>query len=70
MEDQLIKIKKIREMINETGKSIDLEVDGGINFETAPKVIEAGANVLVAGTATFSGGPDMYEKNIKTLRGL
>ena len=40
------------------------------SFETAPKVIEAGANVLVAGTATFSGGPDMYEKNIKTLRGL
>ena len=70
MEDQLIKIKKIREMINESGKNIDLEVDGGINFETAPKVIEAGANVLVAGTATFSGGPDMYEKNIKTLRGL
>lgn len=70
IEDQLIKIKKIREMINESGKNIDLEVDGGINFETAPKVIEAGANVLVAGTATFSGGPDMYEKNIKTLRGL
>ena len=70
MEDQLIKIKKIREMIDESGKNIDLEVDGGINFETAPKVIEAGANVLVAGTATFSGGPDMYEKNIKTLRGL
>lgn len=57
-------------MIDESGKNIDLEVDGGINFETAPKVIEAGANVLVAGTATFSGGPDMYEKNIKTLRGL
>ena len=70
MEDQLIKIKKIREMINESGKNIDLEVDGGINFETAPKVIEAGANVLVAVTATFSGGPDMSEKNIKTLRGL
>ena len=64
MEDQLAKIKKIREMIDATGKNIDLEVDGGINFETAPKAIAAGANVLVAGTATFKGGPEMYERNI------
>ena len=70
MHDQLKKIEEIKKMIDETGKEIELEVDGGINFETAPKVIDAGANVLVAGTATFSGGPDMYEKNIKTLRGL
>ena len=70
MEDQLAKIKKIREMIDATGKNIDLEVDGGINFETAPKAISAGANVLVAGTATFKGGPEMYERNIKTLRGF
>ena len=70
MEDQLAKIKKIREMIDATGKNIDLEVDGGINFETAPKAIAAGANVLVAGTATFKGGPEMYERNIKTLRGF
>ena len=51
-------------------KNLDLEVDGGINFETAPKAIAAGANVLVAGTATFKGGPEMYERNIKTLRGF
>jgi ribulose-phosphate 3-epimerase len=57
-------------MIDLTGRQIDLEVDGGINFKTASKAISAGANVLVAGTATFKGGPSQYEKNIKTLRGV
>ena len=70
MEDQLPKIENIRKMIDLTGRQIDLEVDGGINFETASKAISAGANVLVAGTATFKGGPSQYEKNIKTLRGV
>ena len=70
MEDQLVKIKNIRKMIDQTGRQIDLEVDGGINFETAPKAIAAGANVLVAGTATFKGGPENYQQNIKTLRGI
>ena len=70
MEDQLPKIESIRKMIDLTGRQIDLEVDGGINFETAPKAISAGANVLVAGTATFKGGQSQYEKNIKTLRGV
>ena len=70
MEDQLVKIKNIRKMIDQTGRHIDLEVDGGINFETAPKAIAAGANVLVAGTATFKGGPENYQQNIKTLRGI
>tara|TARA_B110001450_G_C17488232_1_gene427168 strand:- start:64 stop:726 length:663 start_codon:yes stop_codon:yes gene_type:complete len=70
MEDQLVKIKNIRKMIDQTGRQIDLEVDGGVNFETAPKAIAAGANVLVAGTATFKGGPENYQQNIKTLRGI
>jgi ribulose-phosphate 3-epimerase len=70
MEDQLPKIENIRKMIDLTGRQIDLEVDGGINFKTASKAISAGANVLVAGTATFKGGPSQYEKNIKTLRGV
>ena len=70
VEDQLVKIKNIRKMIDQTGRQIDLEVDGGINFETAPKAIAAGANVLVAGTATFKGGPENYQQNIKTLRGI
>ena len=48
---------------------IELEVDGGINLETAPRAIAAGATVLVAGTATFKGGPSAYAKNIAALRG-
>src|SRR5262249_9833875 len=51
------------------GRAIDLEVDGGVNPETARRCIEAGADVLVAGTAVFSGGPDCYAANIKALRG-
>ena len=66
---QLEKIREIRAKIDASGRDIDLEVDGGINFETAPLAIEAGANVLVAGTATFVGGPDKYAENIRRLRG-
>jgi len=68
IESQLRKIEIIRKRIEETGKQIELEVDGGVNFETAPKVISAGADVLVAGTATFKGGPAAYAENIATLR--
>ncbi|MDF1747843.1 MAG: ribulose-phosphate 3-epimerase [Alphaproteobacteria bacterium] len=66
---QLDKIATLRKMIDATGRDIDLEVDGGINFETAPQAIAAGADVLVAGTATFKGGPDAYADNIRRLRG-
>lgn len=69
IESQLDKIAVLRGMIDATGRKIDLEVDGGINFETAPKAIAAGADVLVAGTATFKGGPDAYAENIRRLRG-
>ncbi len=65
----LKKLAALRRKIDETGRSIELEVDGGINFETAPQAIAAGADVLVAGTATFKGGPDAYGANIKRLRG-
>ena len=68
MHDQLKKIEKIRNMIGETGKEIELEVDGGINFETAKLAIDAGADVLVAGTSTFDGGPKNYSNNISKLR--
>ncbi len=63
------KIQEIRARIDATGRDIDLEVDGGITAETAAKVIEAGANVLVAGTASFKGGPEHYAENIKKIRG-
>ncbi len=65
----LDKIAEARRMINDTGRDIDLEVDGGVNPETAKQVIAAGANVLVAGTAVFKDGPDKYAENIAALRG-
>lgn len=66
---QLDKIRAIRAMIDASGRDIRLEVDGGIDRETAPLAIAAGADTLVAGTATFKGGPDHYADNIKALRG-
>lgn len=68
IESQLEKISIIRKMIDASGRDIDLEVDGGINAATAPQAIAAGADVLVAGTATFVGGPDAYGANIRGLR--
>ena len=69
IESQLDKIAELRAMIDPTGKAIDLEVDGGITADTAPRAIAAGADVLVAGTATFAGGPEAYRDNIRRLRG-
>ena len=68
IESQLDKISEAAAAIRETGRDIELEVDGGINFDTAPRAIAAGANVLVAGTATFKGGPTSYGANIERLR--
>lgn len=65
----LDKIRDVRERIQATGRSIDLQVDGGITPETAPQAVRAGADVLVAGTAVFSGGADAYASNIRALRG-
>ncbi len=67
--NQLQKIKKIRHKIDMSGRDIDLQVDGGINFATAPLAIMNGANILVAGTAVFKDGASGYAKNIKQLRG-
>ncbi len=63
---QLEKIKRIREMIGD--RPIDIEVDGGVSPETAGAVAAAGANVLVAGSATFKGGPSQYGTNMKNIR--
>ncbi|MBO6783264.1 MAG: ribulose-phosphate 3-epimerase [Alphaproteobacteria bacterium] len=72
IESQLDKIATLRARIDNHvaagGQPIDLEVDGGIDRETAPRAIAAGANVLVAGTATFRGGPDAYADNIAAMR--
>ena len=65
--DSIDKIKLVSELVGI--RPINIQVDGGINNEIAPKVVEAGANVLVAGSAVFKGGNiKSYEKNIKALR--
>lgn len=69
IDSQLRKIEAIRKRIDATGRDIDLEVDGGVNQANAATVLAAGANALVAGSATFKGGPDAYAANIKGLRG-
>lgn len=69
IDTQLRKIEAVRKRIDATGRTIDLEVDGGVTIETAPGCIAAGADVLVAGTAVFKGGPDAYAANIAAIRG-
>ena len=66
---QLKKVEAIRKRIDRTGRAIHLEVDGGVNAETARLCVDAGADVLVAGSATFKGGPDRYAANIAALKG-
>jgi ribulose-phosphate 3-epimerase len=63
------KIAALRERIDASGRAIDLEVDGGINDQTAPRVRMAGADVLVAGSASFAGGTSAYAANLRRLRG-
>jgi len=63
------KLRSLRAKIDATGRSIDLEVDGGINGDTARAAIAAGADVLVAGTASFAGGANAYAGNLRDLRG-
>jgi ribulose-phosphate 3-epimerase len=63
------KLRDVRRMIDAQDRPIDLEVDGGIKAETAPKAVAAGADVLVAGSATFKGGRAAYADNIAALRG-
>ena len=66
---QLKKIAAVRKMIDGSGRDIRLEVDGGVTAETARRCVEAGADVLVAGSATFKGGPSAYAANIAALKG-
>jgi ribulose-phosphate 3-epimerase len=66
---QLRKIEAIANRIAKENLDVRLEVDGGIDPETAPQAITAGADVLVAGTAAFRGGADHYAENIRALRG-
>ena len=67
MPEVLDKVKFFRSKIDNEDLDIDIEIDGGIDFETAPLAIEAGANILVSGTTIFKGGNNISE-NIKNLR--
>jgi ribulose-phosphate 3-epimerase len=66
---QLRKIEAIANRIAKENLDVIVEVDGGVDAETAPKAIAAGATALVAGTAAFRGGASAYANNIKALRG-
>ncbi len=68
IDGQLRKIEAGAERIARAGRAIDLEVDGGITPETARRVTDAGANILVAGTTVFRGGASAYAANIAALR--
>ena len=68
IESQLKKISAIRKMIDATGRDIRLQVDGGVDAGNVGRIYAAGADVVVAGTATFRGGPEHYADNISGLR--
>jgi len=68
IEGQLRKVEQLRHMIDQTGRDIILEIDGGVNPETAPRAIAAGVTAIVAGSAVFKGGPSAYGDNIRALR--
>ena len=64
----LDKVAILRQAIDNTGRDIDLEIDGGMNKTNAKAAIQAGADVIVAGSATFRGGRRRYASNIRGLR--
>ena len=66
---QLRKVEAVRKMIDKGGHDVMIEVDGGVDRETARQCVDAGADVLVAGSATFKGGPASYAANIAALKG-
>lgn len=68
IESQLQKIEILRQKIDTSGRDIILEVDGGLNPDTAPRAIAAGVTAIVAGSAAFKGGPEHYASNISALR--
>ena len=65
---QIKKVKSIGTMLKKHKKNIYLEVDGGVNPLNIKKLVQSGANLIVAGNAIFKDGKDFYEKNIKALK--
>jgi ribulose-phosphate 3-epimerase len=68
MPEVLEKTKKVRELITEKGLNVDVEIDGGINFENCSKAKNAGANILVSGSTVFKENEGDLKKNIEILR--
>jgi ribulose-phosphate 3-epimerase len=68
MPEVLDKMKKLRNMIGEKKLNIDIEIDGGINFDNSKKAKEFGANILVSGSTVFKGNDGNLKKNIQLLR--
>ena len=66
---QLDKVEAVANRVAKQQLKVEIEVDGGIDADTARQAVDAGATVLVAGTAAFRGGADHYAANIKALRG-
>ena len=64
-----LEVGAARGALDDCARPLELEVDGGVDAETAPRAVSAGATVLVAGTAAFRGGPASYAANIRALRG-
>jgi ribulose-phosphate 3-epimerase len=68
MPEVLDKLRKIKKIINEKKLNIDIEIDGGINFNNSKQVKEAGANILVSGSTIFKENGGNLKKNIGLLR--
>lgn len=68
IQSQLRKVEQLRKMIDLSGRDIILEIDGGVNKDTAPAAISAGVTAIVAGSAVFKGGASEYAQNIRMLR--
>ena len=64
----LAKVKEIKKITKEKNIKIDIEIDGGINFENCKTATEAGANVLVSGSTIFKSNNGNLKKNIELLR--
>ena len=68
MPEVLEKTKAVRDLINKQNLNVDVEIDGGINFENCSKVKSAGANILVSGSTVFKENKGDLKKNIEILR--
>ena len=69
IENTTEKVRSLRKIIDEKGLNVDIEVDGGVNLSNAKEILDAGANVLVAGSAVFNGDIESNIKEFKKIMG-